>query len=88
MPADQTPADRIVTDTVAVLLDLDEDELAPERELASLEGWDSVNALRILVFLERETDTALDFERFSAARTLGDLSAQVADAIGQTAGAA
>lgn len=76
-------AERIVIDTVAMLLDLDEAELTPGRTLASLDGWDSVEALRVLVFLERETDSALDFERFSVAVTLADLAAQVAEAIGE-----
>jgi len=88
MSAEPTAAERIVTDTVATLLDLDEAELTPRRTLASLDGWDSVEALRILVFLEREIDTTLGFERFSSAVTLADLSAQVAEAIGENAGVA
>jgi hypothetical protein len=32
-----------------------------------------VNALRVMVYLERELETPIDFEHFMKARSLGDL---------------
>jgi acyl carrier protein len=64
----------LVRHTVADLLDIDEDDLAPDMRLANVEGWDSVNALRVLVYLERETGTALDYAEFARAATLADLA--------------
>jgi acyl carrier protein len=72
-------AEQIVTDVVAPLLDLDEDDLRMDQELSGLPGWDSVNALRVLVYLEREVGVSIDLERFNAAATLGDLAALVAE---------
>ncbi|GAA1955254.1 acyl carrier protein [Kitasatospora viridis] len=72
-------SDQAVKDVLAQLLDLDETTLTPDRALAELDGWDSVNALRVLVFLERELGTSIDYERFMAAGSLGELTALVAD---------
>ncbi|MFE9422263.1 acyl carrier protein [Kitasatospora sp. NPDC006697] len=68
-------SEQAVKDVVAQLLDLDEETLDAARPLAELEGWDSVNALRVLVFLERELGTSIDYERFMAAESLADLAA-------------
>lgn len=69
--------DRLVADVLASLLDLDADQLTGGTALAGLAGWDSVNALRVLVYLERQLDRALDYERFTDARTVADLAAVV-----------
>lgn len=71
---------RLVQQVVADLLDLDEDDLAMELPLSEVEGWDSVNALRVLVFLEREAGRPLDYDGFIGSRTLGELAAVVAEA--------
>lgn len=73
-------ADALVTDVVAQLLDLDSGELAMDTALATVEGWDSVNQMRVLVYLERELGTSLDYDRFMKAVSLADLSTVVADA--------
>ncbi|MDG6109123.1 acyl carrier protein [Dactylosporangium aurantiacum] len=75
----------VVVEVVAQLLDVDEEELTAQRPLAAIAGWDSVNSLRVLVYLERELNVSLDYERFVAAQTVGDLAAITADA--QRAGA-
>lgn len=67
--------EQLVADTLATLLDLESDQVAGDTPLAALPGWDSVNALRVLVYLERQAGTPLDFERFGAAVTVGDLAA-------------
>ncbi len=72
--------DEVVTDVVAQLLDVDERVLTMDQELTTLESWDSVNALRILVYLEREVGAKLDYNRFMGARCLGDISVIVEDA--------
>ncbi|MEU9360177.1 acyl carrier protein [Streptomyces sp. NPDC048301] len=79
-PTDRTAAFATAAEAVAQLLDADEDTLTPDTELTTVDGWDSVNQLRILVYLERETGTPLDYDRFAAAETLGDLAVLVADA--------
>ena len=71
--------DQVVKDVVAQLLDLDEESLAMDQPLAELEDWDSVNALRVLVYLERELDTSIDYDRFMRAEALRDLAAIMAD---------
>lgn len=75
----------VVVEVVAQLLDVDEEELTAQRPLAAVAGWDSVNSLRVLVYLERELNVSLDYERFVAAQTVGDLAEITADA--QRAGA-
>ncbi|HYO19542.1 MAG TPA: acyl carrier protein [Dermatophilaceae bacterium] len=75
-------ADHVVVEVLAQLLDVDEDLLTSETELVEIEGWDSVNSLRILVFLERELGTPVDFEAFSAAVVIGDLFAVADRALG------
>lgn len=77
----------LVGEVITDLLDLDEDTLTPRTRLADVEGWDSVNALRVLLYLERELGTALDYDAFERARTLADVAA-VLDACTDTAEAA
>ncbi|HEY3868271.1 MAG TPA: acyl carrier protein [Actinocrinis sp.] len=79
------PTDELVADVLAQLLEADPDALTAETDLSAVEGWDSVNALRVLMFLERELGSALDFERYSAAATVGDLVAVADAARGQEA---
>lgn len=71
------PSDQLVRDVVAQLLDLDEDDLTMDTAFADIDGWDSVNALRILVYLERELGTSIDYDGFTRAHTLAELSAVV-----------
>ncbi|HEX6969191.1 MAG TPA: acyl carrier protein [Micromonosporaceae bacterium] len=70
--------DRLIAEVVADLLDVDADELSAATVLNSIHGWDSVNALRVLVYLERHLGVSLDYERFADATTLGDLARVVA----------
>jgi len=70
-------ASELVRDVLSQLLDVDEQQLEPELALAAIEDWDSVNALRVLMFLEREVGAPLDFEAYSASQTLGDLIAVI-----------
>ena len=80
MPSETASAQALVQDVVAQLLDIEPGGLAAERRFAEIEGWDSVNALRILVYLEREVGGSIDFERFTKAETVGELAAVVHDA--------
>ncbi|MFE3461860.1 acyl carrier protein [Nocardiopsis aegyptia] len=68
-------SEELVSEVVADLLDVDEDGLAPDVRLCDIRGWDSVNALRVLVFLERELGTELDYDAFDRARTLAEMAA-------------
>jgi acyl carrier protein len=74
------PSEQIVQDVISQLLDVDAGSLGMDQRFAEIEGWDSVNALRILVYLEREVGGSIDFERFTKAHTLGELAAVVHDA--------
>jgi acyl carrier protein len=74
------PSEQIVQDVISQLLDVDAGTLGMDRRFAEIEGWDSVNALRILVYLEREVGGSIDFERFTKAQTLGELAGVVHDA--------
>ncbi|HEU5427614.1 MAG TPA: acyl carrier protein [Actinocrinis sp.] len=85
MPSDIAPSDvssavQLVQEVVGQLLDVEAAALTAERRFAEIEGWDSVNALRILVYLEREVGGSVDFERFTKADTIGELAAVVHDA--------
>ncbi|MEL6522216.1 MAG: acyl carrier protein [Pseudomonadota bacterium] len=62
-----------VIETVADLLDLEETDLTADTRFEEISGWDSVNALRLLVFLERELGGKIDYDRFMATQRLGDL---------------
>jgi acyl carrier protein len=59
---------------IAELLDLDEASLSPDTPTNEIAGWDSVNALRVLVYLERELGFALDYDRFATAACIGELA--------------
>jgi acyl carrier protein len=72
--------EQLVPDVIATLLDLEADRLSGDTPLAAIDGWDSVNALRVLVYLERRLDRSLEFERFSDAKTVADLVAVVGTA--------
>lgn len=75
--------DQIVAEALATLLDLEADSFGGATLLDEIDGWDSVNALRVLVYLEREVGGALDFERFGSAATLGEVADVVATALGK-----
>lgn len=63
----------LVAHVLSQVLDVDETELSPTLALEALPEWDSVNALRVLVLLEREVGAAINFEQFVAASTVGAL---------------
>lgn len=65
---------QLVIETVAQLLDVDESALSTDTVFAEIENWDSVNALRVLVLLERELGASIDYEGFAGAHRIGDLA--------------
>ncbi|MGG7517812.1 acyl carrier protein [Allorhizobium undicola] len=67
----------VVIGVIAELLDLDEAKLTPETALCEVAGWDSVNALRVLVFLERETGQPVDYQLFMAAETVAGVAGAI-----------
>lgn len=72
-------SEKVVKQVVSLLLDVDEAYLDASQALSTIDGWDSVNALRVIVYLEREIGASIDYERFMGAQKLGDLwSAQQA----------
>jgi len=65
--------EQLAIQVIAELLDLDEASLSPDLPLCAIEGWDSVNALRVLVYLERELGCPLDYDRFARASCIAEL---------------
>lgn len=65
--------DHDLTLTLAALLDVEPTALAPDLPLSQIPLWDSVTALRILAYLERETGLLIDYEEFTGAETVGSL---------------
>jgi acyl carrier protein len=65
-------SERLV-DLLEELLDLDPGSLRPESVLPEIEGWESVNQLRILVQIEKLVNVSLDLEAFLHVRTVGEL---------------
>ncbi|MGW6913938.1 acyl carrier protein [Kitasatospora sp. NPDC054939] len=75
-------AELIVAEALAQLLGLEPEELAADAPLGEHEDWDSVNQMRVLVYLERELGRPLDYDRFMHAGTVGELAAVVAESDG------
>ncbi|MBO1413054.1 acyl carrier protein [Streptomyces sp. FH025] len=71
-------AELIVAEALGQLLGLEPEEVALDAPLHDLENWDSVNQMRVLVYLERETGQPLDYDRFMDAETAGAIAALVA----------
>lgn len=65
--------ENIAIRVIAELLDLDEASLTPDLPIVAIEGWDSVNALRVLVYLERELGAPVDYDQFARAACIADL---------------
>lgn len=72
-------AEALVIEVVAQVLDLDEDEISVDANFADLPGWDSVNAMRVLVLLERELGEPVDYDSFAAAHAVADMVEAVAE---------
>lgn len=68
-----TTTPTLVARVLSQVLDIDETDLSPVLALEALPEWDSVNALRTLVLLEREAGRSIDFEQFLQASTVGAL---------------
>jgi acyl carrier protein len=66
-------SETVVVEIVSQLLDIEDDTLSADRPLADIDGWDSVNALRVLVSLERRLGRPIDYQRFTQAERLADL---------------
>ncbi|MBF9068414.1 acyl carrier protein [Streptacidiphilus fuscans] len=79
-------AEALVIEVVAQVLDLDEDEVAVDANFADLPGWDSVNAMRVLVLLERELGEPVDYDSFASAHTVADMVEAVAEVSGVSGG--
>lgn len=73
--------ERSVIEIVSQLLDIEESALDADTPFTAIDGWDSVNAMRVLVYLERELGTSVDYQRFMAAERIGDLWRACAQAV-------
>lgn len=56
---------------------LDEPDLAPDTLLFDIEGWDSLNILSLIMYVDREFKLVLSPEAIGACQTVGDLQALV-----------
>lgn len=59
------------------VLELPRGGLREQSPLEDVEGWDSVNALRVLTGIESEWGVRLKLQEFGQARTVGELLALV-----------
>jgi acyl carrier protein len=66
-------SEAIVVEAISQLLDVDEATLTADCNISKIEGWDSVNALRVLTYLERKLGAPVDYKHFMEAEYLGDL---------------
>jgi len=66
-------SEQLIKQVVSLLLDVEESDLTSDTALSEIEGWDSVAALRVIVYLEQERSARIDYPRFMAAHTLGEL---------------
>ncbi len=57
------------------LLDLDEGTLSPDNELSSIEEYDSMSKLSLIVMLEDEFDVKVDGATIRGFNTVGDILA-------------
>lgn len=73
-----------VQECLANVLDF-ESEVGVETPLDALEGWDSVNALRVLTNFERTFSVRLPLDAFVSAKTVGDLYRLLSDGRGHVA---
>ncbi|MBY0595861.1 acyl carrier protein [Bacillus bingmayongensis] len=62
-----------LTELLADILEVEEEEIVFNKELSDYEGWDSVNSLRILTHVEDEFNLRLSMERYAKVQTIGEL---------------
>jgi len=65
----------------AEILNVDAEQLTPETEMNSLEGWDSVTYLAAMVLVDEKLSVKIHPNAFSRARTFGDILAAVGSAL-------
>ncbi|MFD3218726.1 acyl carrier protein [Bacillus pacificus] len=63
----------ILTELLADILEVEEEEISFNKELSDYEGWDSVNSLRILTHVEDEFNLRLSMDQYSKVQTIGQL---------------
>lgn len=60
-------------ETIADTFDIEGDNLTEETQLEHIEGWDSVNALRLLSAIEDELGLRLNVAQFMKTESIGRL---------------
>ncbi|MFK4469730.1 acyl carrier protein [Bacillus sp. RC252] len=63
----------ILTELLADILEVEEEEISFNKELSDYEGWDSVNSLRILTHVEDEFNIRLSMDQYSKVQTIEQL---------------
>ena len=63
-----------VREIVSEILDVDLDEVDESIDRQDVDGWDSLNQLRIITALEAEFDVSFTMEEIEKVRTTGDLA--------------
>ncbi|HDR7532900.1 TPA: acyl carrier protein [Bacillus cereus] len=62
-----------LTELLADILEVEEEEICFNKELSDYEGWDSVNSLRILTHVEDEFNIRLSMDQYSKVQTIAQL---------------
>lgn len=63
-----------VREIVSEILDVDLDEVDESIDRQDVDGWDSLNQLRIITALEAEFEVSFTMEEIETVRTTGDLA--------------
>ena len=63
-----------VKDVIVQALNLDRAELAEHEDIRKLDGWDSVNQLRVLMAVEARTGLKVPMKEFMACNTVHDIA--------------
>jgi len=76
--SDLTPQ---ITEMIASLTDLDPASLTAQSRFEDIEEWSSLTALSLMVNLEQDLPIKLDLRRFMSVRTVGELTALIAECL-------
>ncbi|WP_166669234.1 acyl carrier protein [Bacillus sp. BH2] len=68
-----------LTELLADILEVEEEEICFNKELSDYEGWDSVNSLRILTHVEDEFNIRLSMDQYSKVQTIAQLQTLIVE---------
>lgn len=69
----------LVRTTLAEVLDLPFDQVRPDASMSTLEPWDSLAHMRLIVLLEQETDCRFADDEIAALASVNDIAEVLAE---------